>query len=252
LKFPWIASHLKEATTANGWNLACEKAGDDRGLIRQMNQPMLTPANPPQPTASRKEAQIVDAARRAFLECGFVETSMEAIARAANVSKATLYAYFASKEALFNHLIETECAQKRNRLTSPSLEAGIEEALRALGGKFVSHFLTESERSFFQTMSAERARFPELCRLFFNTGQKQAIDMVATFLEECREKNLLAFDDSHLAATQFLHLVLTDLPMRVALGLDLPNEEAAESVMEAGVSTFLRAFQPNRPRKTSR
>jgi TetR/AcrR family transcriptional regulator, mexJK operon transcriptional repressor len=217
-----------------------------------MNQPLLPPANPPQHTVSRKEAQIVDAARRAFLECGFAETSMEAIARAANVSKATLYAYFPSKEALFSHLIETDCAQKRDRLTAPSPEAGIEAALRELGGKFVSRFLTDSERSFFQAMSAERARFPELCRLFFNTGQKQAIDMVAAFLEECREKNLLAFDDSHLAATQFLHLVLTDLPMRVALGLDLPNEEGAASVMEAGVSTFLKAFQPKRPSKTRR
>jgi TetR/AcrR family transcriptional regulator, mexJK operon transcriptional repressor len=222
------------------------------GKSVKMNQPSPTPTNPLQHTASRKEAQILDAARRAFLECGFAETSMEAIARAANVSKATLYAYFPSKEALFSHLIETECAQKRNYLTAPSPEAGIEEALRALGGKFVSHFLTEGERSFFQAMSAERARFPELCRLFFNTGQKQVIDMVAVFLEECREKNLLAFDDSHLAATQFLHLVLTDLPMRVALGLDLPNEEGAARVMEAGVSTFLKAFQPKRGSKTRR
>lgn len=208
-----------------------------------MNEPILTPANAPKHMASRKEAQIVDAARRAFLEHGFAETSMEAIARAANVSKATLYAYFPSKEALFSHLIEAECEQKRNLLTTPSLERGIEEALRALGGRFVSHFLAENERSFFQAMSSERARFPELCRLFFNTGQKQVINLVAAFLEECKEKDLLIFDNGHLAATQFLHLVLADLPMRVALGLDLPDEEGARNVMEAGVSTFLRAFQ---------
>ncbi len=214
-----------------------------------MNEPVLMPVNGPQPPASRKEAQIVDAARKAFLEFGFAETSMEAIARAANVSKATLYAYFPSKEALFSHLVEAECEQKRNLLLAPSLEGGIEEALRALGARFVAHFLTEDERSFFQTMSAERARFPELCRLFFNTGQRQVIDLVAAFLEECKEKDLLVFDDSHLVATQFLHLVLTDLPMRVALGLDLPNEDEAKRVMQAGVSTFLRAFQRKRSDK---
>ncbi len=208
-----------------------------------MNEPTLMPANGPQHSAGRKEAQIVNAARSAFLEQGFAETSMDAIARAANVSKATLYAYFPSKEALFSHLIENECDQKRILFTPPSLEAGIETALRALGAKFVSHFLAKNETTFFQAMSGERARFPELCRLFFNTGQKKVIDLVAAFLEECREKGLVSFDDGHLAANQFLNLVLADLPMRVALGLDLPNEEEAQKAMEAGVSTFLRAFQ---------
>lgn len=197
----------------------------------------------PEHRASRKEAQIVQAARDAFLQQGFAETSMETIARAANVSKATLYAYFPSKEALFTHLMEHECEAKRILFTPPSLEDGVEEALRTMGMKFVAHFLTEHEMTFFQAVSSERARFPELCQLFFNTGQKKAVDFVAAFLEEAKAEGALAFDDAHLAANQFLDLILSDLPMRVALGLDLPNEAGARRVMEAGVSTFLKAFQ---------
>ncbi|QGM99619.1 TetR/AcrR family transcriptional regulator [Methylocystis parvus] len=190
----------------------------------------------------RKEAQIINAARSAFLEQGFAETSMEGIARAANVSKATLYAYFPSKEAMFSHLIEIECERKRILFGQPSLEDGVDAALRTLGKKFVSHFLAKDATKFFQTMSSERARFPELCRLYFNTGQKNVLDFVAELLEEAKSRGLLSFENAHLAANQFLNLVLSDLPMRVALGLDLPREEEAQKVLDSGVTVFLRAY----------
>ncbi len=112
-------------------------------------------------------------------------------------------------------------------------------------GKFISHFLARNETTFFQMMSAQSGRFPELCRLFFNNGRMKVIEQVAGFLEDCKAEGLLSFEDGCLAANQFLSLVMADLPMRVALGLDLPDEEQARKVMEAGVATFLRAFAPD-------
>ncbi len=47
-----------------------------------MNESAFLSAHAPQPSAGRKEAQIVCAARSAFLDHGFADTSMEAIARA--------------------------------------------------------------------------------------------------------------------------------------------------------------------------
>ena len=50
---------------------------------------------------SAKRRQILEGARRVFLGSGFDAASMGEIARAAKVSKGTLYVYFDSKEALF-------------------------------------------------------------------------------------------------------------------------------------------------------
>ncbi len=190
----------------------------------------------------RKECQILSAARVQFLEQGFSDTSMDAIARAAGVSKATLYAYFPSKEALFSHLIQIECREKSVKLPTPDLDNGIVPALDALCRHFVSHFLAKELAAFFQTVSSERWRFPELCHLYFNSGKKIVLDRVAAYLEEAKARDLLAFDDANLAADQLLNLVLSDLPFRVALGLETPSEAEAETKMDAGIAVFLKAY----------
>src|ERR1700691_6653615 len=58
---------------------------------------------------SAKRRQIVEGARAVFLTQGFDAASMSDIARAAGVSKGTLYVYFANKEELFQAIVEQEC-----------------------------------------------------------------------------------------------------------------------------------------------
>ena len=60
------------------------------------------------PTGGKAES-ILAAAKRMFLESGFGAVSMDAIAREAGVSKATVYAHFAGKEELFGAVIGREC-----------------------------------------------------------------------------------------------------------------------------------------------
>ena len=55
---------------------------------------------------SSKRRQILDGACKVFLDLGFDGASMGAIARAAGVSKGTLYVYFADKCRLFEAIVE--------------------------------------------------------------------------------------------------------------------------------------------------
>ena len=58
---------------------------------------------------SAKRRQIIDGASKVFLAQGFDAASMNDIARAAGVSKGTLYVYFDNKEELFEAIVEQEC-----------------------------------------------------------------------------------------------------------------------------------------------
>jgi TetR/AcrR family transcriptional repressor of mexJK operon len=196
--------------------------------------------------AGRKECSIISAARKLFLEQGFAETSMDAIARSACVSKATLYAYFPSKEALFAHLIEAECRLNASRLQMPDLDIGLVEALRVFARQFVEVFIKcdsmAFSMAFFQAVCGERLRFPELCRQFFESGPKNEMMRVAALLEEAKTRGLLTFSDATIAAGHFVSLIKGDLPLHTALGLEPKSKETVDAMVDAGIAVFLKAY----------
>ena len=63
----------------------------------------------PEKTA-RTRGAIVAAALQVFMERGFAETTMEAVAKRAEVAKGTPYRYYPTKEALFEGVVRQEIA----------------------------------------------------------------------------------------------------------------------------------------------
>ena len=62
---------------------------------------------------SSKRRQILDGARKVFMDLGFDGASMNEIARSAGVSKGTLYVYFADKNRLFEAIVEREMSDQQ-------------------------------------------------------------------------------------------------------------------------------------------
>jgi TetR/AcrR family transcriptional repressor of mexJK operon len=77
---------------------------------------------------TEKAESILAAARRMFLASGFGAVSMDAIAREAGASKATLYAYFASKEELFGAVVSHEGERYFHGFSVHELDPGEVEA----------------------------------------------------------------------------------------------------------------------------
>jgi len=59
---------------------------------------------------------IRDIAADLFYKKGYVETSLEEIARRAEISKATIYLYFQSKDDLYYHIVEPALTELSRRL----------------------------------------------------------------------------------------------------------------------------------------
>jgi len=210
-----------------------------------LEHPIQRSRNAPHP--ARKGEQVAAAARALFLEHGFTETSMDAIARRAAVSKATLYAYFPTKEALFASLIEAECAAVDEGVVLPDLALGLREALRAFAVRYVAVFMDGSAAAFFRVIAAENGRFPDLCALFVKSGPQKAVARCAQLLTTARDDGLLDFVDAEIAATQFLSLVRGDLPLHSALGVRFQFGDSVERVIDAGIDVFLRAYAQGLP-----
>ena len=70
-----------------------------------------------------KRQAILEAAKHAFIKHGFSGGSMDAIAEAAPVSKPTLYNHFHSKSDLFSAVIQSQCENLLNTLSSLDVTA---------------------------------------------------------------------------------------------------------------------------------
>ncbi len=169
---------------------------------------------------------------------------MEAIARAAGVSKATIYAYFPSKEALFASLIVEECRRAHAIVTMPDLSRGIAEALRSFSKQYIRLFVDRgpNQIAFFHVLVPEVSRFPELAQLLLDSGPKAHAERLAQLLRDACERGLLDIADPLVAASQFLSLIRGDLPIEAALGLPAPADAEVDKTIEDGVSLFLRAY----------
>ena len=94
-------------------------------------------------TPSSKAESILAAAKRAFLAAGFGAVSMDAIAREAGVSKATVYAHFAGKEELFGAVIGRECERYFARVSADELDPlDVRGSLTVLGRRFLDLLLS--------------------------------------------------------------------------------------------------------------
>ena len=91
--------------------------------------------------------ELLDAARRVFLERGFHGASLELVAREAGYTKGAVYSAFAGKADLFLAVYDREMERRRAEIA-----AVVEEAL-ARGDESA----TQAAREFFRRLGAERA-----------------------------------------------------------------------------------------------
>jgi AcrR family transcriptional regulator len=193
----------------------------------------------------RKAKKVIAAALRLIVEHSFPHASMEAIAREAGVSKATLYAYFPSKDKLFEYLIVAECRKISASLVMPDLDLGLAEALRGFAKQYIRLFVDRDPGrfAFFHALLREAGQFPELAMLMVESGPRADASRLAGLMDEARRRGLLDIVDAGLAARQFLSLVRGDLPMENFLGLPAPTEAEIAKTIEDGLALFLRAYQ---------
>jgi AcrR family transcriptional regulator len=192
-----------------------------------------------------KRKQIIDGARRVFIEMGFDAASMNDITREAGVSKGTIYVYFNNKEELFEALIEEERRSIFSDLYS-ALERGeeVRDTLirfgMALAAKIVSDKVVHAQR----TVIGICERIPELGARFYERGPKIGHGKLVEFFEKAIAKGELRIPDLQLAAYQLTDLCLAGYYRQRLFGYmtEAPHPDEVRKTVISGVDVFLKAY----------
>lgn len=196
---------------------------------------------------NQKRRQILDGARDCFLASGFDAASMGQIARAAKVSKGTLYVYFDSKEALFKALIVEQKRETAER-TMPTLEdrgGPLAEVLTVFASGLMRALTHPDHIALLRLVIGASERFPEIGRQLYEAGPVHGARRLAGFLVERQARGELVAGDMETAAWQFCALCQHPVVTRCILAGDpSPGEDEALSHARALVATFLAAYAP--------
>ena len=192
-----------------------------------------------------KRRQIVEGARQIFLANGFDAASMNDIARAAGVSKGTLYVYFKNKEELFEAIVEQECeAQAEGIFDIDPNDHDVEAVLTRLGIAYVKFLCRPEKASALRTVVAIADRMPEIGKVFYETGPAVGIGLVADYLRAQTDAGVLAVDDCEIAASQFLEACKATMILPVLFNFRAaPPLERIRYVVGIAVRTFLAAYR---------
>ena len=192
----------------------------------------------------RKFGQVLEGARQVFMADGFEGASVDDIARAAGVSKATLYSYFPDKRLLFMEVAETECARMADRAldlidqTQPP-----RQVLTAAATQLVSFLLSDFSQRIFRICVAESDRFPELARAFYASGPEMGCKRMSEYLCKAIERGELKIDDVAMAAEQFSELCKAKLWTRAVFGIQTEFSQAEiDGVVCHAVDMFMARY----------
>ena len=191
-----------------------------------------------------KRRQILDGARKVFMDLGFDGASMNEIARAAGVSKGTLYVYFADKSRLFEAIVEDEALERAKIAYNIDPKRDVETTLQEFGQTYIGSICRPGGGSPIRTVMAIAERMPEVGRRFYEDVLAQTINRLAEYLQAHVGPDDLAIDDCGLAAAQFLQMCQATLFLPFVFQAEpAPSAERIARVVDSATRLFLNTYR---------
>jgi TetR/AcrR family transcriptional regulator, mexJK operon transcriptional repressor len=196
----------------------------------------------------RSRQRILTAAEKLFLQKGFLATSMDEIAEAADVSKQTVYARFTSKEALFVGIVETLTGMANDTMAhdfaDPVCDRPVKDFLLDTALQNLQLVMTPRLMSIRRLVIAEAERFPAFGEALYKNGPELSIVWLAKAIRIYARKGELKVDDATEAAT-FMNWLVMGEPTNTAMFLGLtkaPHRGKFAKHAKEAVRIFLAAY----------
>jgi len=201
----------------------------------------------PLSAVSPKREAILDGAVKCFLEHGYAATSMDSVAAAASVSKATIYAHFSSKADLFAAVISRRC---EDDLVGddhwPEIGDDAQATLMQLGRLVLSFMIAPNTLAIHRVVVAEAARQPDLANAFWVAGPGRACDKLFQLFAELDQKKLLRIPDPKVAALTFVNMLKAEVFFCRLLGLPEGTERmGVDQTIETAVALIMKGYAPD-------
>lgn len=190
----------------------------------------------------RLEARLLDSAEAVFLEQGYERATIDAIAKAAGVTRKTIYARYSNKEDIFDAAVGRllDAGVSYPHVEAHGKLANPRSLLLKLARDLIALLETPKLVRIYRLIFAEGDQMPALARMSAELYDREA-DTVVEVLEALRATgDFPSMPPSRTAAVMFIELVSSTARLRALAGpgASIPQAEADRYVRQA-VDFFL-------------
>lgn len=186
-----------------------------------------------------RRVQIIECARKTFVELGFAGTTTDLVASRCKISKQTLYSFFAHKSDLFLAVV---IANRELVLALPrpaGEDLPLEEAVARI---FRLDIDEESERerdAFINLLVRESEQYPEISELLYAKGALPARQLLADWLDAQKALGKLEITDTFNGARMLMDMIFGAICRPHHRRLDWPDRNALRDYQRMCITVFL-------------
>jgi TetR/AcrR family transcriptional regulator of autoinduction and epiphytic fitness len=190
-----------------------------------------------------KHQAILDAAINEFYEKGFEGSSMDAIAREANVSKATVYKHFSSKEELFFALagillerFEESFKYEYNQ------NKRIEEQLKEIAYKELNFLNDDESIKLIQIMTVVMIQKSEIGLKLLESAKDECMEMSVIWFEKAKADGKLNFESSLFVSKQFIGMIKSFAFYPQMYGAPKLTKDEEEKLVKSAIDMIIKLY----------
>ena len=188
----------------------------------------------------QRRDRIIQAAREVFFEVGYAGASMSMISARLGGSKATLYAYFNSKEELFAAIIRDGCAEMAAIFNAHIGTDDLRQSLTTVAREMMGLLLSESGNRMLQLVIEESRRNPDLAKLFNDTIESNGRVALKAMLQAAHDKGQIIAPDVSQAGIILKSLLFGDIHFKRILNLcPEPSFDQLSHHIQLAIDVFL-------------
>lgn len=191
----------------------------------------------------QKKMQILDAAEELFHSTGVEHTSMDQLALEAKVSKRTVYNHFATKDLLFQAILQRMFDKlSQGNLVRFDASIPIAQQLRKIAEDEVEMLSSDAFLRVAKIAIMQVMQRPELAQLMNNSamGCKRYLE---SFLTEACAANVLEIADIPFASKQFVYQLKSFVFYPTLFGLEKQTKTMQEHIIDEVITMFLARYQ---------
>ena len=187
---------------------------------------------------ARLDTHLLDDAQALFVAQGYARTTMDAIGRAAGVSRKTLYARYANKAevltAVVNRLLDASLAQPAAAAPPAAAAARAPRTVLLSLARELARLSSDAQVAGLNRLAlSEAVQVPELAQLFGGLYERAIGHVSAALTQLDAEGHLPRLGDERVAATLFIEMSASVPRLRAMLGQPMPQAQIERQAQAA-------------------